>query len=118
MGGRRGRLYALLASSSVAALLIGGGAPPAYAACSTNFFNGQTAAGCSNAAIITGISINNSTITGDVVNTPTGTIDPNGITLTNASTITGSILNDGSIAGNITIDATSKITGTQHDVPG
>ncbi|HEY2135916.1 MAG TPA: autotransporter domain-containing protein [Xanthobacteraceae bacterium] len=103
----RHRTGLLLASSSAAALLAGGGTPPALAACNTSFTN-TTAPGCSNAAAITGIAINNSTITSTISNA--GTISPNGIVLTNGSTITGAIDNDGAINGGIAIDATSKIT--------
>ena len=107
----RSNLRHLLASSSLAAILIGGGTPAAYATCSTSITTNQ--AGCSNSTTITKISISNATITGDVQNTSTGIISPDGITLTN-STITGSILNDGSVGGNITIGTGSAITGTTH----
>ena len=106
----RRRVGLLLASSSVTALLVGGGAPPARAACSTSFTN-TTSPGCTNAATITGITINNSTITSTITNS--GTISPNGIVLTNASTVVGGIVDKAdtsTINGGISIDSQSKIT--------
>jgi uncharacterized protein with beta-barrel porin domain len=118
MGARvgRGRVSLLLASSSVAALVLGGGSSPAVAACPTSFTN-TTAPGCTNAATITGIAINNSTITSTITNS--GTISPNGIVLTNASTVVGGIAqgfsnSNSTINGGITIDSTSKMTGSGH----
>ena len=110
----RGRLSALLASSSVAALLVGGGAPAAYAACNTSYSN-ETTTGCTNSAAITGIAINNSTITSTIFNT--GTISPNGIGLTNGSTISGGIADTtGTINGGISLDRTSKISATSNAI--
>jgi uncharacterized protein with beta-barrel porin domain len=107
LGAHRLRLASRwLASSSMAALLIGGGTPAAFAACNTSYTN-TTAPGCTNAAVITGIGINNSTITGTINNT--GVITPNGIALTNGSTIAGSIVDSGTIGGGIVIDRTSTI---------
>ena len=110
--GRCGRGL-LLATSSVAALLIGGGMPRAYAQCA-NYTN-TTAPGCTNSSNITGIAINNSTVTSTIENT--GTISPNGVVLSNASTITGTIYNDsGTLAGGITLsDSASKIVGGSHN---
>ncbi|MFZ1924106.1 MAG: autotransporter domain-containing protein [Xanthobacteraceae bacterium] len=111
----RGRLSALLASSSVAALLVGGGAPAAYAACNTSY-NNETTTGCTNSGAITGIAINNSTITSTITNS--GTISPNGIVLTNGSTITGfsGIIDTGTINGGISVDGTSKISATSDAI--
>ena len=104
----RARLAPWLLSSPVVALLIGGGAPPALAACS-NYTN-TTAPGYANSAVITGITINNSTVTSGITNS--GTISSNGILLENASTITGSIVDTGTLAGGINIqDSASKILG-------
>ena len=110
---RRRSMGLLLASSSIAALVIGGGAPRALAACSTSFTN-TTSPGCTNTAAITGIAINNSTITSSISNT--GTISNNGIALTNASTITGAIGSDGTINGGIAIDNTSRIAGATDGI--
>ena len=66
--------------------------------------------GCSNTGTITGIAINNSTITGTIANS--GTISPNGIALTNGSTITATvdgIADSGTIGGGISIDRTSAV---------
>ncbi len=109
MRGRGHRLRLLLASSSVSALLIGGGSPAALAACNTSYIN-TTSAGCSNTGSITGIAINNSTITSDINNT--GTISPNGVSLTNSSTIAGMLNSTGTIGGGISIDASSVITSS------
>ncbi len=108
-GSERYRL--LLASSSVAALLAGGSAP-AWAACS-NYAN-TTAPGCTNAVTITGIAINNSTVTSGISNT--GTINPNGIALTNGSTVNGQISSTGTLGGGISIDSTSKIANSGIDL--
>src|ERR1051326_2516558 len=109
MGGR-GRV-GLLLSTSVAALLIGGGAPAAFAPCSTRYTH-TTAPGCTNATTITGIAVNNSTITGNVNNV--GTISPNGIFVSNSSLITGQIFNAGTIATagptGIRVDTNSIVT--------
>jgi hypothetical protein len=99
-------LWGLLASSSITALLVGGGAPAAFAACNTSYTN-TTQPGCTNAAVITGIAINNSTLTSGITNS--GTISPNGIVLSNASTINGAIVDTGTLAGGISLDHTSRI---------
>jgi uncharacterized protein with beta-barrel porin domain len=107
---RSGRigLWGLLASSSITALLVGGGAPAAFAACNTSYAN-TTAPGCTNASAITGIAINNSTLTSSITNA--GTISPNGIVLSNGSTVNGAIVDTGSLAGGISLDHTSRIAG-------
>ncbi len=97
-GAGRTLLRSLLASSSVVALLIGGGTPPAYAACSTSITG--TTAGCTNTGSLSGITINNATVTSGIYNTAAGTISPNGIIVTN-STINGSIVDSGTLAGGI-----------------
>ena len=97
----------------MAALLVGGGAPAAYAACNTSYSN-ETTTGCTNSAAITGIAINNSTLTSTIFNT--GTISPNGIVLTNASTISGGIADTGTINGGISVDRTSKISASSQAI--
>ena len=72
--------------------------PAAFAACNTSYTN-TTAPGCTNAATITGISINNSTITSDITNA--GTISPNGISFINGSTLTGTLSSTGTLVGGI-----------------
>ncbi len=103
----RSRVRLLLASSSVVALL-GGGAPSAFAACNPSYSN-QTTTGCTNSGSISGIAINNSTLTSAITNT--GTISANGIVLSGGSTITGGIIDTGKLFGGITVaDGVSKIT--------
>jgi uncharacterized protein with beta-barrel porin domain len=88
----------LLASTSFAALLIGGGTPAALAQCPTVITG--TTSGCFNfAGPLTGITVTNATVTGDIVNN--GTISPNGITVDNQSTINGSINNAGALIGGV-----------------
>jgi uncharacterized protein with beta-barrel porin domain len=95
------RVTRLLASSSVAALLIGAGAPAAWAQCAINDVGISTGT-VSNSAAINCINIQSSTVTGNVVNTSTGTITAGapltntGITVNN-STIGGTIVNAGKI---------------------
>jgi outer membrane autotransporter protein len=105
---RRGRL---LLSSSVAALLVGGGAPAAVAACYTGPFpfTNTTARSC--------ITVDNTSFSGNLVNSTTGVIGPagpTGILVTNASTITGQVSNAGAITlltgTGIRITANSVIT--------
>ncbi len=111
----RANFRSLLASSSIAALLIGGGTPVAYASCPTSITADR--AGCANSSTIVGITISNATISGDIVNTPTGVISATGISLTN-STVTGSIDDEGAFTGNIVIGAGSAITGTTSQFTG
>lgn len=117
------KLCLLLASSSVA-LLIGSGTPPAYAACSTSPTNSGTVSGiCINNTTVpavtnsghvtrTGVSIQNSTVTGNITNTGTGTITADGGG--NAPTFTGIYISGGSIAGAISNAGT--ITATSHGI--
>ena len=119
----RSRLRLLLASSSVAALLVGGGAPAAYAGCSaspnnhgnttcidivnssiagnvTNTGTGVITATGNAAPTRTGITINNSTIGGAVVNAGqiASGVSGNGILVTNDAIVVGGISNNGTIA--------------------
>ncbi|HLH86926.1 MAG TPA: autotransporter domain-containing protein [Xanthobacteraceae bacterium] len=101
IGRRRGGL--LLASSSIAALLVGGGAPALAGTCGINDV-GISTGPVPNSGAINCINIQSSTVTGDVTNTATGTINAGaafptniGITINN-STINGAIINAGSIA--------------------
>jgi uncharacterized protein with beta-barrel porin domain len=98
----------LLATSSLvgAALLAPCGSQPALAlTCDINDVGGATGP-VTNSAVINCININNSTVTGNVTNTGTGTINAfgtvaptgTGITITNSSTVTGAIINSGAIA--------------------
>jgi hypothetical protein len=123
--GRKVRL--LLASSSVAALPIGGGAPAAFAACSaspsnsgnitciniqntnvpgnvTNTGTGVITATGNTAPTRTGITVNNSTIGGAIVNARkiTSGTSGNGIYVTNNATVSGGITNSsGTIPVNV-----------------
>jgi hypothetical protein len=111
----RGRRGLLLASSSLVALLIGGGAPSGYAAFpGTFFFNGASIAGVGNSGAIACIDIQNSTISGNVTNTSTGVLTPQGtgtpsrtgITINN-STINGAIVNQGTITATVAPSASA-----------
>ncbi len=67
-----------------------------------------------NAGTITAIIISHTAFSGNIGNT--GTISPNGITLTD-STINGSIYNStGTIAGGITLDSTSEIVAADNGI--
>ena len=113
-GGRtatgRIRVRLLLASSSVAALLIGGGAPAALA-------DGCYAAPFpyTNNGTVHCIVVNNTSFSGNLVNSGTGTIspgEPTGISVNN-STITGQIFNAGTISAGgpgILIKSNSALT--------
>jgi hypothetical protein len=94
------KLSCLLATSSVTALLVGAFAPAANAACGITQ-NGGSAASISNSGATNCISVTGGTsITGNVTNTPSGTLTPgasgNGINI-NIATIGGSIVNQGKI---------------------
>jgi uncharacterized protein with beta-barrel porin domain len=112
-GASYGRLGSLFASTSLTAIIIAGGVPSAYAACNTSYIN-TTSPGCTNPTAITGIAINNSTITSGITNF--GTISPNGIVLTNGSTVAGEIYDSGTINGGLSLDGTSKISSTGNAV--
>lgn len=97
------RLSALLASSSVAALLIGGGAPSAFAQCAISPGTNQSSVSNSaaiNCININGITVTgNVTNTGTGTITATGATAPTrtGITINNAS-VGGAIVNAGTIS--------------------
>jgi uncharacterized protein with beta-barrel porin domain len=113
----RPSLRTLLATSSVAALLIGSGVPAAFAA------SCETVTGASgtvtNSIAITCINIQNATVSGNVVNTGSGTITATGntpptrtgITINN-STITGAVSNAGTISASGSGNAISVINNT------
>ncbi len=92
-----GRLRYLLATSSFAALLLGSGTPPAFAACAINDV-GSTFGPVSNAGAINCINVQNSTVTGSVTNTSSGTLTPVGLT---APTATGITIDNSSIGGSV-----------------
>ena len=103
------RLHLLLATSSVAALLVGDGAPPALA-CNTGPFP-QINTGATSCIVV-----NNTSFSGNLVNSGTGTISPGptGINVENSSTITGQISNAGTISVSgtgILIQSNAVVTG-------
>jgi uncharacterized protein with beta-barrel porin domain len=105
------RLHLWLTSTSLAALMIGGGAPAALAAPCINTITGNF----DNAAAhtVANVCVRNTSFTGNITNE--GTISPSGIAFVNG-TITGFIRSNGVINGGISLDATSKISGTATDI--
>jgi len=101
MAWRGRRLGLLLASSSTAALLIGG-CGPTFAACYSGPFPNADVGNQ------TGVCITNTSFSGGVGST--GTISPNGIVIIGSS-IGGTISASGTLAGGISIDNVSTITG-------
>ena len=130
MGIGRNRFRALLASTSVAALLVGTGAPAAFAQCAispgtnqssvsnsaaincinitgitvtgdvTNTITGTLTAAGASQPTRTGITINNASVGGAVINAGhiTASTLGNGIFVTNDAIVSGGISNNGAIS--------------------
>lgn len=103
----------LLVTTSLVALTVGVGTPAAYAACPNpaNNYTGNQGT-ILNTGAVTCISVSNAFVGGFIANT--GTISPLGISLVN-TTMLGGITDGGgpsaTIAGGITIDSRTTITG-------
>jgi hypothetical protein len=131
------RARALLATSSLVAVMAAAAVPQALAGACTTTLGPGTVTGCTNAGVLSGINITSATVTSNVLNT--GTISPGGINVTNSTlqdgitnfsgTIAGSInlINSivepgtnsvgivvgGAVAGGISLDSASQVTGAQ-----
>jgi outer membrane autotransporter protein len=102
----RTRIGLLLATTSVAALISGAAPQSARAACAIAVTGASGPV--TNPGAVDCISITNANVAGDVTNI--GSVNPGGITVTN-SNIIGAINDSGFIAGGVSVDLTSQISG-------
>ena len=97
-----------LASSSFIALMLGG--MPAAAGCLTLSGGGGTTV----AGATSGICVTNGIISGNLVNSHSGSISPSGIKFTNG-TVSGALSSAGTIVGGISLDLLSKLSNIVID---